>query len=76
MYIVSALEDGEERVFRADTVMLTASTLMIGTRGAILLFKPADLLEIHIVEDLSDERLAVLLEATRAIYRKGRADEK
>lgn len=75
MYIVSALDEGEECVFRADTVMLTPSTLMIGAGGEIHLFKPSDLLEIHVVEDVPEDQLAVLLESTRRVHRKQRIAE-
>ena len=75
MYIVSALDQGEERVFRADTVMLTASALMIGSSGDIHLFKPSDLLELHVIEPAAADKLDILLESTRVIHRNPDAAE-
>lgn len=75
MYIISVLDQGEERVFRAETVMMSETNLMISTGGEIKLFKPADLIELMVLEPIPDCGLPVILETSRLLYRKPQEPE-
>jgi hypothetical protein len=74
MYLVSVLDNGAERVIRAESVTLTSTDIVIVSDGLARVYRSSQLLELLIVEPRTDAPEAVI-EAARAFIRKYRKSE-